>query len=338
MLFEDLFQEDLNSRMPHLLRQFPEYGEDFIRQVAQADPTGPRATYVTWLLRMLRAGEWEVTDAPDMLNWLLEYDRLKQLTTFPDETNIDLIQSVEDGDSSLISIVSRNRELKSSADAAKQRAETGARNLNEVGVYSLWAVTTPEAATKFGRGKGGLEAPTTVWCTKNAKTALDYLSAGPLYVVVKEGDSYVQFHFQRQEAKDARNLPLQAAQGLEIGPVCAVLAAEFEAAGFTYKPGGYFLSDEDIARYLERSMKPKFIAQRYNGFHKNGIWQEPVKDVAVLEDRWARASVYFRQTLVTARETNDIELIKKAGHREPEATSLQAIYNGVYEHAHPQPA
>lgn len=338
VLVEELFQEDLNTKMPHLLRQFPEFSEDFIRQVAQADPSGLRAVYVAWLLRMLRAGEWEVTDAEDMRNLLAEYDRLKQLPQFPDETNIDLVRSVTGGGTSLTNIVDRNRHLKSQAEQSKEKERTGAKKLSEVGVFSLWEIITPEAATKFGRGKGGLENPTTVWCTKSPVKAQDYLKDGPLYTVIKDGDSYVQFHFARNEAKDVRNIPLKADQGKEIGPVCAVLQAEFEAKGFAYKPGGYYLTDQDIEAYLERRMKPKFIAQRFNGFYRDGVYHEPVTDMEALEARWEKAKPFFHQTLLTARETDDKELIQRAGHKEPDAVNLQAIYNGVYEHVHSKPA
>lgn len=335
VLVEQLIQEDLNSKLPVLLKQFPEFDEHFIRQVAEgADPTGNRAMYVTWLLRMLRNQQWEITDAGDMREMLSQFDRLKRVEGFVGPTDINSYETIE----AFTQALRENESLKSKTEQAKERGITGAKKLHEAGNLALWELTTAEAATIFGRGKGGLENPSTIWCTKDPHHSNGtYLPSGPLYTVTKDGDAYVQFHFFRKEAKNARNIPVKPPLATEIAPVTSFLADEFERQGFQYAPGGYFLTDERIEEYLDTRMKSKFIAQRMHGFYKDGIWHAPVKEMAVLEARWVKARPYFHQELVNARTNNDTELIKQAGVRVPEPDGIQAVYNAVYEFTHAKP-
>lgn len=333
VLVEEIFQEDLTSKIPLLLKQFPEYNEDFIRQVAQVDPTENRADYITWLLRMLRNQQWHITGAEEMRTALGHFDRLKRLEGFNGPTDINSYETVE----RLLQAVRENESLKSKKALAKERTITGAKKLHEVDGLALWEITTSEAATVFGRGKGGLSNPSTVWCTKDPYHSSRYLAAGPLYTVTKDGEAYVQIHLPRKEAKDAANTPLAMPLAQEIAPVAAAISGQFEAAGFAYQPSGFTLSDERIEQYLESRMKPKFIAQRLHGFHKDGVWHPPVADTEALAQRWERAKPYFRQELVKAREGNDVLLLKQAGQFHPEPKEAQAVYNAVYEFTHAKP-
>ena len=89
-LVHQLLGEDLESRLPLLLQQFPEHTEDSIRALGAYDPGNGK--YITWILRILRSLN-QNTLTPEMgqqiRQSLVEFERAKRLPSFSGRKDIN---------------------------------------------------------------------------------------------------------------------------------------------------------------------------------------------------------------------------------------------------------
>lgn len=83
-------EADLEARIPLLIKQFfPEVSEERARatisSLAQADPTGDQAKYITWLVKNHRGSARQQDDLEMLKNMLSTYEKIKNVKGFPPE-------------------------------------------------------------------------------------------------------------------------------------------------------------------------------------------------------------------------------------------------------------
>ena len=329
-----IIQETLDAKLPALLEQFPSLSEEFVRVVAQADPTGCR--HVGWLLRMLEDKQWEIMDAESVRSLLDAYDRLKDVEQWQGQPSLEAYASLRSLTHDLQQHI-ETHEIQDDENAQSKPAPEGAKQITSAIIdgqtVEVWQITTPEAAALFARGQGGSESPTTEWATRDPRIAAKYLVTGPLYVVLDNGNPFCQVHFGRHEARNPSNLDTSAEYAAKIAPLFTGQNFAADFGQMPYRPGGWQLTDTDIDNYLQR-LKLKFVAQRKAGFYLHGKWIEPISDHELLERRWKAKEPAFQHALKMAQTDHDEEIISKAGRKHPEPKGLQALANAVYELEH----
>lgn len=258
--------EDIESKMPHLVRQFPSVPEDVIRRIAAIDPTAQK-TYITWLLRRYRTEPENIPlDTPDspLRHALHIFDVAKRKKSFAGSNDIMAYATVG--------------ELLDIAGVAEDHSMDVVR---AYGQLRLHHVTTPEAARKLaiGLGKTYPERQTS-WCTVALVTARSYLDDGPLYTVLNGTDSYAQVHFGRRssnsqlQAKDAQNHDISEDFARQLIPLFDELpdaVRAWDEWGMAYArpvpptPARWVIDDARRAAALEKYRR-MFIAERWEGW------------------------------------------------------------------------
>ncbi len=208
-------QEGVEERLPLLLKQFPEYSEDQIREIALTDPTGDKGSYLTWLLRMHRAGEWTKENADTIRHLLDTYNQIKNTQQF-----------VANGGNKDIGSYKRLSDLQQDVQNAappnwdELRAKVGTHALSAHQDMLLLKITNFDAAKKVaiqpgqapGPGTGFLDIqahsgtgtpgwPWTAWCTMLDGHYQRYSDA-PLYVVKVANVPFVQISFKHGQIND----------------------------------------------------------------------------------------------------------------------------------------
>ena len=258
--------EDIESKMPHLVRQFPEVPEEVIRRIAVIDPTASKA-YITWLLRRYQSEPEAIpVNSPDspLRHALHVFNAAKHKNSFAGSKDIMSYATVGE----LIDI----------AGVAEDHSMDVVRTY---GQFRLHHVTTPESARKLAIGLGRAHTTRqTSWCTIAAVTAKSYLDDGPLYTVLSGNDSYAQVHFGRRDsksklqAKDAQNNDISEDFARQLIPLFDELPDAVNAWhewGMAYarpvppQPAYWIIDDARKAQALEK-YRQMFIAERWEGF------------------------------------------------------------------------
>lgn len=360
--------EDLESKMPHLLRQFADIGERVIRQIADIDPTTQKA-YITWLLHRYRVEPEAIPiDNPAELRDALHlFDQKKNRHGFVGQRDIMAFKTVAE----FLEAVEANR-------------TDGMEVINHRGAYKLYNVTTGRAARKLAIGLGrSFNQKQTTWCTVAEETAEGYIADGPLLVVTNGNDSYVQAHFPTDagssQVRNAHNSEISEAVGIEIAPVCNVpiVHAAFKARGLVFKPSGWMIDPDKMEKALEDYRKA-FFSERWEGFDANckkcgttgRVDGQECEDcggegiihfgpytnaaclqchgtrevdgencpacVEVIEQRWLRRRPLFLEIFNRAIEEDNQKVLFRIATKHPEPRGIQALFNGIYLLAHPE--
>ena len=268
-------EEALDTRLPALQRQFPEYPARTIEAVATLDPT-PNKKYVTWLLLLMRSHPEDLPitydrtkESPDDLKWLddeaaklrealAQFEQFKNRRTWTAPKDINAFKSAKE----FLEIVDANLPAK------------GMEVINRQGNLLLYRVTTPEAATRLALGIGcSYGTRQTQWCTRDAAWSISYFEHSPLYIITKNNLSYVQVSFKGQgQAKD-NHVPqheIDETTGLEIGPLFTL--TEFDphwaSLALNYAPtttDRWELNEEKLNRQIE-ICRQRFITERWTGW------------------------------------------------------------------------
>lgn len=258
--------EDIESKMPHLMRQFPDVTEDVILRIAAIDPT-PQKTYITWLLRRYRAEPDNIPlDTPDssLRHALHVFNIAKRKKSFAGSNDIMAYATVG--------------ELLDIAGVTEDHSMDVVRTYGQL---RLHRVTTPEAARKLAIGLGkSYPERQTAWCTVALITAKSYLEDGPLYTVLSENNSYAQVHFGRHnsdsslQAKDAWNRDISEDFARQLIPLFDKLpdaVNAWEDWGMEYArpvpptPARWVIDDARREAAMEKYRR-MFIAERWEGF------------------------------------------------------------------------
>jgi hypothetical protein len=178
-LVQQLLGEDLESRLPLLLQQFPEQTEDSIRALAPYDPGNGK--YITWILRILR-GLNQTTLNPEsgqqIRQSLVEFERVKKLSNFTGRKDINQYTDFID----LYMEMEKAKQLLSKKDQAKQYVK-----LADYQDYTLYRITSEQAAIKFSQN--------TRLCFNDPDWAKHYVTLHPpLYAVFKGTERIAALH------------------------------------------------------------------------------------------------------------------------------------------------
>lgn len=323
-------REDLNSKMPVLLKQFTEFTEEQIRQMAQADPTGDRADYITWLLRLARNKAWDGQPEP-MRTQLARYHEIKKAADFTGKRDINQYKSLDE--------LNQDLEANKMAGSKAQKAEKGAKVIKKAGNLTLMQMLTPEACRKFAIGKGSTDSPQTRWCTIAIETARNYLeNYGPVYVVMKGSDPYVQIEFKSNQAKNIQDAEISPAVAKEIAPVFDDPTFDPVWSKYEYRPTGWSVNDGHIEKQLLRLIKRWYNEKLEGHTHpRTGEWVGPTaKTVGEARESLRLKLKSFFDLFANAVKTQDEQIIRQIGERHGSPGGLQAVYNAIYERHHPQ--
>jgi hypothetical protein len=200
--------EDLEAKLPHLLRQFPEFGQERIAQIAQADPTTSK-TYITWLLRQTQAGNIEPEeDAETLRDTLAQFDQFKRRNNWQGERDINRYQAAAD----LYDQVERYHQQNPQGrpGQGQQNPQGIGREVGRSGPYRMYEISTPEQAMQAAQG--------TAWCVSGRETARRYLGRGTLHMLTKNGRPYVLIDLSTGQARNTHDRTIDAQVVAEIAP------------------------------------------------------------------------------------------------------------------------
>lgn len=225
--------EYLESRMPYLLQQFPEFDQVTFTEFAEADPSGDK--YVAWIAGQVRAGNAVFPeDAGKVKELLTEFERLKRLKQFSGEKDINKYDLP-----SLYKTIDANRGVRGEREKVRINQQKGVKLAGETGNLKVYAVTNNDACAAMFRH--------TNWCVKDPKYAKLYLESGPLYLVTKNEQPYVLASMSKQSVMDTADAPIDTATAQEIAPLLKRFVRDRGGVPGTSGPGGtdwYLLSRE----------------------------------------------------------------------------------------------
>lgn len=208
-----LLFEDIESRLPELTRQFPEYDAELIKLIAaSSDPSGDRCDYITWILRMMRKGDWSPeTDVSIIRPLLTKFMTLRSnRNVWKTTTDIGQYKSVEELEKA-VKLAENSQQFLADEKFIKD-CKSDQRRVTEQGGYRLMYLPTVAAAV--GAAFGTFPKPTpeeskavnynssrplrsAKWCTANYNTAASYLEDGKLYAIFSEDQPLYQVFFAK---------------------------------------------------------------------------------------------------------------------------------------------
>lgn len=323
--------EDLNSRMAQLKQQFPEYTDDQILQMSQADPTSPQqADYITWLLRLRRRNAWDGSVEP-VRSLLARFEEIKQarFNGYVGQRDIGQIESVDE----LAQLMEANK----LAGTRKERA-SGTQVKAKEGDLTNIQMLTPEAAVKFSIGNGTPNQPEARWCTSSLGTARGYIVQGPLFVVMKGKSPYAQIHFASNQAKNLQNNDVNLTVAEEIAPLFSDPSFDRFWSTFQYRPAGWIVNDSHIKNRLMQLIK-RWYSEKLEGYTnaRTGEWIAPAATTLAEARESLRGKLKsFFDLFAAAVAKQDEQIIRQLGERHGAAGGLQAMFNFVFVLRNPQ--
>jgi len=266
-----------------------------------------------------------------MRTLLTRFNEIKQARDFTGQRDINQYKSVEE--------LSQDLEANKAAGTKRQKANTGAKTLNQKGNLTLIQILTPEAARKFAIGKGTVEEPQTRWCTIAVETARNYIvQYGGLFVVMKGSDPYVQVCFGSPQAKDIQDREITPQVAKEIAPCFDDPIFDEKWAAFEFRPTGWVVTDTHIQNQLIRLIERWYNEKLEGHTHpRTGQWVGPTaKTPEEARESLRQRLPSFFKLFATAVQNQDEQIIRQIGERNGNPGGLQAVYNAVYEMRNPQ--
>lgn len=167
-----------------LLKQFPEHDAEQLTAIADTfDPT-PNKAYITWILKLIRAKSLIHPEDSAKTNEALTAFAEFRRRNVPGISN-DIFSYKSFGD--LAAAIEGMAGARSKREVVKAQRTEGSEIVYEEGTTVVYKITTPEAAATLCRG--------TKWCVKDPQYARDYLSKGPMYMVVENEVRVALAHF-----------------------------------------------------------------------------------------------------------------------------------------------
>src|SRR3990167_9740674 len=94
---------DIESRLPKLLLQYPNFTEGEIVEYSQSDPTSEKS-YINWILKLIKNNNIKLPeDHESVFETLKNFDKLKRTSIYRDNKDINFYKTLGD----LIETVSR---------------------------------------------------------------------------------------------------------------------------------------------------------------------------------------------------------------------------------------
>jgi hypothetical protein len=202
-IYLNLLEEGIEEKIPKLLGLVDnrvENKEDYIRWAALTFDPSNNASYITWILRMLKkgvlAGE---EDGQKVKERLTQLEELKRKPQFPkDKRDINAYKTYGD----LAETLDEFQGIKTKGEIKREATEEGIQFMGssegkEGSGISLYIVTTDEAGAKHFR--------TTDWCVKDPRYFNDY--GPPYYYFTSEGSPSTLLHLNSNQCMDVRDRP-----------------------------------------------------------------------------------------------------------------------------------
>ena len=202
-IYESLLVEGIDEKIPKLLNLVDNRVEDketYIRWAAETFDPSKSASYITWILRMLKkgvlAGEEDGQKVKDRLTQLEE---LKRKPQFPkDKRDINSYKTYGD----LAETLDEFAGVKTKGEMKRGAMEEGIQFIasstgKEGSGISLYIVTTEEAGAKYFRE--------TEWCVKDPRYFNQYNP--PYYFFTKDGQPKTLLHLDSNQCMDVRDRP-----------------------------------------------------------------------------------------------------------------------------------
>ena len=202
-IYESLLVEGIDEKIPKLLNLVDNRVEDketYIRWAAETFDPSKSASYITWILRMLKkgvlAGEEDGQKVKDRLTQLEE---LKRKPQFPkDKRDINSYKTYGD----LAETLDEFAGVKTKGEMKRGAMEEGIQFVDsstgkEGSGISLYIVTTEEAGAKYFRE--------TEWCVKDPRYFNQYNP--PYYFFTKDGQPKTLLHLHSNQCMDVRDRP-----------------------------------------------------------------------------------------------------------------------------------
>ena len=203
-----LYQEDVQNKLPVLLKQFPNFTENDIMSIAEYDPTGKTGKYVPWMLKLASKGNITFPeDGPKVKEGLEQFLVQYKSSEFTGSKDINSYKTFGD----LAETLDENEGVASKTLTKKIKQEQGVDIIYNKRAYKIFKITTKEAAAKLCRH--------TKWCIKDTRYSIHYLNRGPLYMITKNQEPYILFHFETGSIKDVYDRPISREMALEIYPI-----------------------------------------------------------------------------------------------------------------------
>lgn len=185
----DQLLEDLESRLPALVAQFPDQTEDSIRLLGTYDPTDGK--YITWILTRLRkeGGGMTPEAGEDLRRNLERFERVKRLPGFTGPRDINQYGTFEDF----------HRQMAEAGTLmSKGEQEKSYRKLATFSDYTLTQIMTEAAAKKFAQN-------TSLCFVGDYYARLYVVEQPPLYGVFKDKQPVAALHPRSNQYRDMRN-------------------------------------------------------------------------------------------------------------------------------------
>jgi len=202
-IYESLLIEGIEEKIPNLLKMVDDSVEDketYIRWAAETFDPSKNASYITWILRMLKkgvlAGE---EDGQKVKDRLAQLEELKKKPQFPkDKRDINSYKTYGD----LAETLDEFLGVKTKGELKRIAKEQGIQFIdsstgNEGSGISLYIVTTEEAGAKYFRE--------TEWCVKDPQYFNEY--GAPYYFFTKDGQPKTLLHLNSNQCNDVRDSP-----------------------------------------------------------------------------------------------------------------------------------
>jgi hypothetical protein len=200
-----LITEDVESKLPTLLKQFRNLDEVDIRALADMDPTENKAVYLPWITKLASRGVIKYPeDTEKVKETLAQFEQQKVAPDFQGSKDINSYKTYGD----LAKTIELNQGKTSKGLAKKISTEQGIEHIYQDSNFMIYKISTQEGASKLCRN--------TKWCIKDPKYGSFYLQKGPLFMIVKNNEPYVLMHFETGSIKDAYDKSIDKSIANEI--------------------------------------------------------------------------------------------------------------------------
>jgi hypothetical protein len=285
MTFEKLYfliTEGLDSRLPQLIKQFPQIPKETIPQIADADPTNNKK-YLTWILKNYSSFRFP-EDNNKIHTALTRFDILTRKSTWQGSKDINTFKSFPD----LIKALENNTDITNQpVDTSTNQKKIKLKEHNDYILYKITDAETMMSVAKY-----------TQWCVRDEPYASDYLKKGPFFYitykqpdemihkdkkgnVVKSADEasysynvegiekpFVLIHFETGQIKDEYDEEISHQIAEEIYPM---IQNSFKHFKFTYDEGigdfNVFLNRKKNSGSSIAQGQDKEILEKFHGPH-----------------------------------------------------------------------
>jgi len=217
-------EADLKSKMPIFIKQFTKKGikeEEAKKKVEEAntaDPTGNKANYTQWIIKMLLNGKIRFPEDIDKVKeTLVKFDKVKKNPNA--KINKDIMSYKEYADllKALESLAPE--EEKSKGERKRQEVMEGTKEVYKDDTYTVIELMNTKAGHNYcyNRFEDGGQ-----WCFKDERWAQNYLDMGDnIFVIEKNDKPYLAFHLASRQLKDTYDyeLSLDDERWAEVYPI-----------------------------------------------------------------------------------------------------------------------